>query len=491
MNHRHLLALLLIVLATLSLPSAFATLRVVPVISSHMVLQREKPAPIWGTSDPGARVTVRFADQKHTTRADADGHWQVTLRPMPASTRPQTLTIQSGRERLVMEDVLVGEVWIAGGQSNMEFNMGPVWRGGSTNKVDRPKYGPNIQQQELDRAEAPLMRTLLVEKQHCDTLPATGWVNIDSETLPSMTACGYFFAKNLIDSLQVPVGIINSCWGGSRIESWTPESYYLSDPLLSPRVHDHRFDTQTIGDMWQGMIRPLAPFALRGIIWYQGESNLTNSLTDLYPRMERLLVQSWRDHWQDPELAFYCVQLAPYSYSARRSDLHPHTFVELPEFREMQVRALDSIPHSGIALTLDLCDNVRDIHPTYKWELGRRLALQALCKTYGRQDLQCDGPVFQSAVIQGNELRITFATHGLDLVAAEGRESDLAPCFMVADRRHRFIPVNSARIEGNAVLLDISHIQGPTAVRFGWDEDIVTNLRDTRGLPASQFTHTL
>lgn len=480
---RHLFALLLLTILV-GWTSLQATLRVVPVLSSNMVLQREKPLPIWGDADTGARVTVRFGGQKATTVADADGHWQVTLKAMAANAKPQIMTITAGKERLTFENILVGEVWIAGGQSNMEFNMGPVWRNGSTAKVDAPKHGPNVQQQELERADAPLMRLLLVEKVFADTLPATGWTTINQETLPAMSACGYFFAKNLIDSLQVPVGIIVSCWGGSRIESWTPEDYYLRDAELAPRVSNHRFDDQAIGDKWRGMIRPLAPFALRGVIWYQGESNLTTSLTKFYPRMEQLMVQAWRNRWNDEDLAFYCVQISPYLYTARRSDLHPHTFVELPEFRRAQLEALQLIPHSGMALTIDLCDDVSDIHPTYKWEVGRRLALQALSKTYGHTDLLCEGPVVQSKEVKGDEVTVTFDTHGLDLVVTEG---DLKACFMIAGPNHRYQAVTELRQEGNSLVLKAAKVSQPTYLRFGWDEKIVTNLRDSNGLPVDQF----
>jgi len=477
---------ILVFLITLlvGMTSLTAALRVVPVLSSNMVLQREKPLPIWGDADAGARVTVRFAGQKATAVADAEGHWQVTLKAMPANAKPQTMTITAGRERLTFQNILVGEVWIAGGQSNMEFNMGPVWRNGGTNKVDAPKHGPNIQQQELDRADAPLMRLLMVEKVIADTLPATGWTTINHETLPAMSACGYFFAKNLIDSLQVPVGIIVSCWGGSRIESWTPEEYYLQDATIAPRVRDHRFDDQPIADKWRGMIRPLAPFALRGVIWYQGESNLTTSLTQFYPRMEQLMVQAWRDKWNDPSLAFYCVQISPYLYTARRSDLHPHTFVELPEFRRAQLQAMQLIPNSGMALTIDLCDNVHDIHPTYKWEVGRRLALQALHKTYGRTDLLCEGPVVQSAEVRGDEVIVTFDTHGLDLVISEG---NIRSCFMIGAPNHRYQPVTELRQEGNRLIMRAAKVSQPTYLRFGWDEQVVTNLRDSNGLPVDQF----
>ncbi|MBO6239000.1 MAG: hypothetical protein J6N50_09405, partial [Bacteroidales bacterium] len=366
---------------------AQAQLRLPGVFSDGMVLQRGKPAAVWGTADPGARVTVQFARQTVRTRAAADGSWQVALAPMEASMEPRILTVRSGRERREYRDVLVGEVWLASGQSNMEFNMGPVWRSGSTNKVDRPARGENIQEIELRKADLPLLRVLLVEKVlNTDSLPTRGWRHIDARTLPEISAAAYFFAKNLIDSLQVPVGILETCWGGTRIESWTPLEAYREDPAFSAGLHGGSYDGEPVGRRYDHMVREMAPYTLRGMIWYQGESNLIAGNTGKYAALQALLVRSWRAAWGE-EFPFYFVQIAPYLYSQRRTDPSVSDWTTLPQFWEQQERSLDLIPHAAMVQVNDLVDNLSDIHPTYKWELGRRLALQALRGVYGRTDL--------------------------------------------------------------------------------------------------------
>ena len=458
-----------------------AQLRLPGVFSDGMVLQRDKPVAVWGTAYPGERVTVRFGSVTARTKAAADGSWCVSLPPMPASAAPRTLTVRCGREQLALQDVLVGEVWLASGQSNMEFNMGPVWRSGSTAKVDRPARGENVQELELRRADLPLLRVLLVEKVlNTDSLPTSGWRHIDAESLPAVSATAYFFAKNLIDSLQVPVGILETCWGGTRIESWTPLHAFREDPAFAAGLQEDSYDGEPVGRRYDHMVREMAQYTLRGMIWYQGESNLIAGNTAKYAAMQALLVRSWRDAWGE-EFPFYFVQLAPYLYSQRRTDRFVADWTTLPQFWAQQERSLELIPVSGMVQVNDLVDNLSDIHPTYKWELGRRLALQALRGVYGRTDLVADGPRLLRASADGPVVTLEFDQ---PLTTADGQ---LPRYLSLAQSGGGFQPASEIQIDGNKILISNTRVRVPSEVAYGWDEAAVTNLCNLQGLPARQF----
>ena len=460
-----------------------ARLHLSGVFSDSMVLQRDKPVAVWGTADPGAAVEVRFGGQRVKSRADGDGCWSLSLSPMVANATPQTLSVRSGRERLEFRDVLVGEVWIASGQSNMEYNMGPVWRSGSTNKVDRPKRGPSILEEEFRRADLPLLRVLVVEKVlDTDSLPTRGWQRISPETIAPVSATAYFFAKNLIDSLQVPVGILETCWGGTRIETWLPREAVEADPVFSPGLKDGSYDGEPVGRRFDRMVREMIPYTLRGMIWYQGESNLIAGNTDKYAAMQALLVRSWREAWGDG-FPFYFVQLAPYGYSQRRGDRYVSTWLELPRFWAQQEQSLTLIPHSGMAMVCDLVDNLSDIHPTYKWELGRRLALHALKGTYGRGDLVADGPRLVGVSVAGSVVTVEFDQ---PLKTADGQSPRH---FRIAGSTGRYYEPTDIHVEGTRVIIsNPAQVRMPAEVRYAWDEAAVTNLCGLQGLPARQFS---
>lgn len=484
MKHRILPVLLAAGILLLgSAGSLQARLHLSGVFSDNMVLQREKPVAVWGTADPGATVEVRFGGQRVKSRADADGRWQLTLAPMGANATPQTLSVRCGRQRLEFRDVLVGEVWIASGQSNMEYNMGPVWRSGSTGKVDKPAKGPSIQEEEFRRADLPLLRTLIVEKVlNTDSLPTLGWQRIDKETIAPVSAAAYFFAKNLIDSLQVPVGILETCWGGTRIETWIPLEAMEGDSFFVQDLQEGSYDGEPVGRRFDRMVREMVPYTLRGMIWYQGESNLIAGNTDKYAAMQALLVRSWREAWGD-DFSFYFVQIAPYLYSQRRGDRHVSTWEDLPRFWAQQEQSLSLIPHSGMAMVCDLVDNLSDIHPTYKWELGRRLALQALKETHGRRDLVADGPCLVGVSVSGPVVTVEFDQ---PLSTTDGQ---LPRHFRLAGSTGNYYEPSNIRLEGTRVILSNPiRVREPAEVRYAWDEAAVTNLCGLQGLPARQFS---
>lgn len=458
---RILLAVLLLLLPT----AVSAQLRLAEVFTDNMVVQRDKPLTVWGVAEPNILVSVKFAGQTVKGMSGKSGAFSLTLKPMKANTKPQQLAVNTKRSKRVVKNVLVGEVWLCGGQSNMEFNMGPVWRGGSTNKVDKPAKGPDVMAEDLAYIRSqqgevhPLVRSLLIEKTlDTDTLPTQGWKGINAGSIEPLSALAYYFARHLSDSLQVPVGVIVSCWGGSNIQGWTAPS----------------------GERFTHMIQPIAPFAMRGFLWYQGESNLLRGQTRSYESLQRKLVEGWRSAWNDDAMPFYFVQLAPYLYSPRREDPVPHTWMELAQFRDVQDSLQIHIPHCGMAATIDLCDNLKDIHPTYKWELGRRLTLLALKRTFGRQGLVDAGPRMTAVRFEANKIVVTFDQ---PLRTNDGKEPR---CFTWSDGRKFNRKVKSAQIQGNEVVLTVDTGK-PTHISYAYDEASITNLCNEQGLPAWPF----
>ena len=460
--------LLFVALLLLIAVKGVAQLKLAEVFTDNMVLQREKPVNVWGTAAPGAGITVKFAGQTVKATAGADGKFALKLKPLLANAQPQQLTVSTKGQKLVVKNVLVGEVWLCGGQSNMEFNMGPVWRGGSINKVDKPKQGPDVMAEDLAYIRGakgtvhPLVRSLLVEKNlDTDTLPSHGWKGIDAESIEPLSAVAYYFARHLSDSLQIPVGVMVSCWGGSDIQGWT-----------GPR-----------GARYQHMIEPLSPFTMRGMLWYQGESNLLRGQTKSYEALQTQLVESWRMAWRDEKLCFLFVQLAPYLYSPRRGDPVAHTWQELPRFRDLQDSLQQHVPLSYMAATIDLCDNLKDIHPTYKWELGRRLCLLALNKTFGRTALVCSGPRMTSVEFRDGKAIVTFDQ---PLTTTDGE----APrCFTLSDGKNHNVRAEDVTVEGNRVTMIGRKIKQPTHVSYAYDEEAITNLCNPQGLPAWPFAY--
>lgn len=453
----------------LALSVSGQALRLGDAYTSGMVLQRDKPILIQGHTQAGRTVSVRFAGQRVSVKADENGRFSAELKPLRADARPQTLTVVSGKEKLELTDVLVGEVWLCGGQSNMEFNMGERWRSGSTNKVDVPRHGPDVMLDELNairiaaaagREARPLVRALVVEKElRTDTLPTLGWQHITPETVDPISAIAYFFATMMADSLKVPVGVIVSCWGGTDIGGW-----------------------QRGGVRFERMIRPIAPMAMRGFLWYQGEANLIAHDTRHYGAMQARLIEDWRTTFGDHDLPFYYVQLAPYEYSARKSDRWAHTWQELPLFRDVQDSLQFSLPRTGMAAISDLCDNLRDIHPTYKWEVARRLLLLTLHYDFGRTDIVCQGPRVTDIAYGEGTVTVSFDQ---PLRTTDGK----APaCFKAAEDRGNFLDVRDVRIEGNTVVFRThERVRRPAHVRYAWDESAITNLCNLVGLPALPF----
>jgi sialate O-acetylesterase len=452
-------------------PAARARVVLPRVLGHGMVLQRDKPVAIWGTAAPGEAVAVQFGPQNLRTVADAAGHWQVRLKPLAASAAPANLVIK-GSNTIVLHDVLVGEVWLASGQSNMEYTMR------KSSKVTLPAGADTTAVHELARAHDPGIRIFLVNRKELarpDSLHR-GWSVAQDSALRSFSAPAYFFAKELRQRLGVPVGMVASAVPGSRIEPWVPAEAFRQDPAFAGQ--------QVGGDpakFYEPMIRPLAPFALRGFLWYQGESNCFLAETTTYTQKLRLLIQSWRTAWHDAGLPFYYVSLAPFKYSESKDNKGTITTETLPRFREAQEAVLGQVPRTGLIVTTDLATRLDDIHPPYKWEIGRRLAWLALHDTY-RQPAAPVAPVFRRLVVTGSVATIAFTTNA-PLVSRDGQP---LTDFTIAGADGVFVPAQ-ARLDGARVLVSAAAVPHPVAVRFGWHEAAQPNLFSAAGLPVRPF----
>ena len=510
--HR-LLASFAILFVLLSPVVASAEVRLPHVFASHMVLQQEKPVTLWGWAQAGEGVTVELTGNKQQTKANDQGEWRITLPAMKAGG-PFILTV-SGANTLKLEDILVGEVWLCSGQSNMEMGISAALNGKA----------------EIAAADYPKIRLFMVPKIIA-TLPQNDvdatWKVCSPTTVAEggwggFSAAAYYFGREIHKTLNVPVGLIQSAWGGTRIEPWTPPVGFASVAALKPiydrallsdprsDLHKQRLtqfltttdtwvvsarkaltdqavvapmpaypaelapltDPQQPTGLYNAMIHPLAPLALRGSIWYQGESNHNEGM--LYVDKTRALVNGWRKVFNQEDLAYYYVQIAPYGYGTENP-------VTTAEFWEAQAAAM-AIPNTGMIVTTDI-GNVQDIHPKNKQEVGRRLALWALAKTYNRPGTVYCGPVFKSMAIDGNKLRLSFDQTGAGLVSRDGKP--LSWFEIIDGEKGGFVPA-TATLDGNTVVVQADAVSKPVAVRFAWSKLAEPNLSNKEGLPALPF----
>jgi sialate O-acetylesterase len=461
---------------------ADAQLRMPRILCDSMVLQRNQPVPVWGWSKPGQKVTVQFLEKNKSAVADASGLWKVILDPMRASDKPARMIITSKDTTLTIKNILVGEVWLCSGQSNMEYTMKlqPGYK--------PPVKGEDIQKQELSTAKNPNIRIFLVQKKlSMPDVTTRGWNVARDSALMAFSAVGYFFGKEINKALNVPVGIISSSWGGSRIEPWTPVQAYYSSPVFKNDTakRPDAIDGSPIGRYYYSMIFPLAPFAVRGFLWYQGESNCMLEEGPRYGEKMKILIDSWRRLWGNNNLPFYFVQLAPYYYT-KRNDKLKHTPETLPEFWAVQTKMLRH-PNTGMAVITDLADNFSDIHPPYKWEVARRLSLWALAKNYGKKTLEYSGPVYNKMVLKGDKIELEFTHTSGKLVSTDKK---LLTWFTIAGKDGVYKPARAVISGINKVIVSNSEVTKPSAVRFGWNETAQPNLFNGAGLPALPFRTT-
>jgi sialate O-acetylesterase len=439
--------------------------RLPAVISDHMVLQRGAQAPVWGWADPGEAVSVSIGKQVQRTRAGQDGRWQVVLDLREQLPAPATLQVRGAANEIVVNDVLVGEVWLASGQSNMEKPLGEQ-------RGQKPTFDAQAEIAAADYSEIRLFKVARKKAREPDADVAGQWVRTTPASIEStrFSAAAWFFGRRLHQELRAPVGLIDSTWGGTRIEPWTPAA----------SAADRRGTDGEAALLYNGMIAGLAPFAIRGALWYQGESNIIDSQdgADYTARMEAL-VTGWRAQWKR-DFPFYYVQVAPHLYHIVR-----HAKVTdpqaAPRMWEAQAAAL-RIPKTGMVVTTDLVDDLFDIHPRDKKSVGLRLANLALADTYGRADVAAYSPMFRAMTVEGNKAIVAF-DHAQGLAARDGKPLNW---FDVAGQDGRYYPA-SATIEQDKVVLTSPRVTQPVAVRFAWDEAAQPNLVNNAGLPAAPF----
>lgn len=487
-----------VLLATVG--TATAQVKLPAVISNNMVLQRDLKLPIWGTAAAGEKVTVEFNGAKETATADASGKWKVLLPPQKAGG-PFDMRIVGSNE-LVLTNILVGEVWVASGQSNMEWT---VRISGDAEKEIAAANHPQIRLFQVPKLTAGSPQTDVVAQ----------WKVCSPETIPDFSAVAYNFGREIHTEVGVPVGLINTSWGGSRIEPWTPVEGFAAIPELS-QVFDlvkeswkqyagsvtayQALQNKWLADsvaavaaghnalpapvapahplneygkptsMYNAMVHGIVPFGIRGALWYQGESNRGEGM--LYHHKMRGLIAGWRTMWGQGDFPFLYVQLAPYRYGSN--------FTALPEIWEAQTATL-KVPNTGMAVTTDIA-TINDIHPPNKRDVGQRLARWALVDTYAKTGIVKSGPLYDSMTVEGNKIRIKFK-FGAGLKTAE---SAAVTWFSVAGADKKFVSA-TATIDGETIVVTAPGVSAPVAVRFGWHELAEPNLFNAAGLPASPF----
>jgi sialate O-acetylesterase len=469
-----------------SIVPAHAELKLAAVFGDNMVLQQQQSVPVWGWSESHANVTVKFAGQTRTTRAGANGKWLVKLGKLKASAEPQSLVIESG-ETKTFTNVLVGEVWLASGQSNMEKPIGKQ-------RGQKETYNAEA---ELAAANYPDIRIFQVEKTLAATPQAElekfhGWQECNSNALNSISfsAAAYFFGREIHTNLNVPVGLVESSWGGTRIEPWTPPVGFKMVPsqkkFAEAKISTNKISNSHPMAIYNAMIAPLAGFATRGVIWYQGESNLMGTNTDNdyleYPDKMAALVGGWREIWSEGDFPFYFVQIAPFKYYSSRTR-RANSPEMLAEFWTLQSRAARQIKNTGMAVTTDLVDNLNDIHPRDKASVGHRLALLARNKTYGEKKVVCEGPAFRTVKFSGGKGILKFENVDGGLASKDGQP---LTWFTIAGADGKLVPAE-AKIVGDTVEVSAPDVTEPKAVRFAWDESAQPNFCNGAGLPAEPF----
>ncbi len=466
--------------------AAQADVKLPNVLGSHMVLQRDTELTFWGWADAGEEVSVTIGDSSAKGKTNDQGKWTAKLPAMKAGG-PHTITV-AGKNKIELTDVLVGEVWVGSGQSNMEWSV--AISDNPQAEIAAAKF-PKI----LLFNVAPKKTAKIVPQNDVD--PAVVWTECSPQTVGGFSAVAYYFGRTIHQELDVPVGIINTSWGGTRIEPWTPPEGFAGvddaavqgigtaaskqqadfSAAAAKAKAEGKPEPQVNGNagapthLYNANVYPLVPFAIRGALWYQGESNRGEGM--LYAKKMQALIAGWRKVWGQGDFPFYFVQLAPYTYQGSE--------VALPEIWEAQTSILSSVKNTGMAVTTDIT-NLKDIHPKNKQDVGKRLALWALAKVYGKNDLTYSGPLYKGMKAEGSKIRIEFE-HGAGL---KSRDDKPLSWFQIAGESGEYVDA-TAVIDGDTVLVSSDKVEKPASVRFGWHQLAEPNLVNKAGLPASPF----
>jgi sialate O-acetylesterase len=506
--------------------AVFATVKPAGIFTDGTVLQRGAPVRIWGTADPGESVTVAFAGQKKTGAADADGNWMVTLDSMPASSEPRKLQVSglpvttlpavASRQPLPsavefqvsFADVLVGEVWLAGGQSNMASPMSAY------SKTSQP---------DIDGANDPLLRMVTIPRLEYagqnDAVPQ--WLDSTPAHVDGFSASAYYFAKNLREALDVPVGIVTCCVGATPAEAWMSRKTLESredlkriltayesgvqkqfpdgkgyaeaneaclkasrewvavrnsgkNPGPRPQQPMGPMNYRRPAGLHETMLTQTIPYTVRGAIWYQGENNANAQAGDHYETVFSTLIEEWRTEFRNPAMPFLFVQLATYGPAA---DSHPYW----PELREAQRRVEQKVENTGMAVLVDGGEE-KNIHPHSKDKVGRRLSLLARKLAYGEESLVCRGPRFESSAVDDGTIALSFADAGAGLLLKPAA----AGAFEICGADGNYVPA-AAELVGGRIVVSSPAVSEPLYVRYGWKKWFVPTLFNQEGLPAVPF----
>jgi sialate O-acetylesterase len=484
------------VMADVSLSALFA---------NNMVIQRETQTPVWGTADAGEKVTVAGSwGASATTSTDAAGKWIVKLKT-PEAGGPHTLTIK-GNNTVVIKNVLSGEVWFCSGQSNMAFELKRLAK--TNNHRTENKYKPAAAhiKKEMETAQDGMLRQFAVKgnvswQGQVETLSGQ-WVSSSPKTNPDFSGTAYFFGSELRRELDVPIGLILCAWGATRIEPWIPEEAYQQDKEMTAYYKNSMAVTEEQleimkkskrawaplrpSTIFNGIVHPVIPYAIKGMIWYQGEANAGHN-PHRYERNLRALISSWRAHWGQGDFPFYFAQLANYASPKASSD-------GWPTVQDQQRRTLQ-LKNTGMAVLSDIGEP-RDVHPHNKMDVGKRLALWALKNDYKQNLSACSGPLYQSHTIKGDKVIVKFDSTGSGLMSGEKPVMDATletkeplMYFEICGAGRQWKPAQ-AEISGNdTVTVSSPEVPKPTAVRYAWSKNPEgANLYNKEGLPASLFT---
>ncbi len=461
-------------LVTLSASLANAEVKLPQIFSDDMVLQQKTQAPVWGWAEPGEKVTVTLGDAKAEATTNEQGKWMTKIQT-PGAGGPMTLVIK-GKNEIALKNVLMGEVWVCSGQSNMQWSVAA-----STNakeEIENAKY-PKIR-----LFTVPSAKEMPQPEPQADLGLDLQWTECTPQSVPGFSAVAYFFGRKLQQELDVPIGLINTSWGGTICEAWTSKPALESDPDWYGPILE-RGKTFQAGNpnqpavLFNGMINPLVPFAIKGAIWYQGESNLGRA--EQYAKLFPAMITDWRKNWGQGDFPFLFVQLAPYCYAGDKANNTPKDSKQLGELWEAQLKTL-KLPNTGMAVTTDITE-LFDIHPKNKQDVGQRLALWALANSYEKSDVVYSGPLYDSMAVEDNKIRLKFKHVGGGLEAKDGQPLNF---FTIAGEDQAFVDAK-AEIDGDTIVVTSDQVEKPVAVRFGWSDFATPNLFNKAGLPASPF----
>ena len=437
-----------------------ANIRLPNVINNNMVLQQQATVKLWGWADPREKiyVTTSWNNKLDSIVTSRDANWMVTVQT-PAAGGPYTITLK-GYNTIMLNNVLIGEVWVCSGQSNMEMNYN--WGLPDIKAVLPTCANNNIRFFTIPKTTA----------NHPQDNCGGEWINCDSNTLKNFSAVAYFFGKKLHSTLNIPIGLISSNWGGTSAETWTEATLINNDPLLKAaslkQIPDPGWP-YIPGFTYNGMIAPISNYNIAGAIWYQGEGNVI--APDTYSKVLTTMIGCWRKTWKK-ELPFYYVQIAPFTYGNK--------FIG-SLIREQQNKAM-AYPNVGMAVITDLVDNVKDIHPKSKREVGERLANWALADTYHKENIVYKSPFYKRMEVQQNKAILTFdnAPNGLKATGANVTE-----IFMAGTDKIFFAA--TAIIDNNKLIVVCPKVANPVAVRFAFNNAAIGNLFSKEGLPVGPF----